>query len=561
MHGANQKGNVITYVVIAMSMIAALGVGALYMTSSSALGELGANNANRAYFLALAGKDYALIKNLGDTSASYPTGRDFTFTNGDIFRLVISGNTITSTGIVNAGTPFEARRTINITKSGFGSQSDISGFADMTPKIQSGSSFVQVNGAGTTASLGRWESGRFGALWYSGGAFQGNCSGGKCSFGPGLRAFFVFKFDAGSSGDGFTFAFFNGDGVDANGNKNDINSIGGDSGRGELLGYAGDSRIDAAGTTFLDGRGGRGIQPPKMAIEFDPYSNCCDAPPCGSCKDNVCNSNSRYDGNYNHMAYVFWGDNTNSICTSTIGRNTYDDNKHGAGTGGATDPENARSFRNTGGMDTTSYFNGSALGFPSNWLLNSPTNIYAFRVEVKRAYTKNSNNNYFYTVSSWIKQCNLADCSDVIASSPGYDDTKNPYASQPTLMRTIELNQSLHDYFATFFFGWTAATGSAVQNITLSNFKMNFIKETSGCGGYGVWNNLGSSAYFRMNGVGCANIADTAFIGNIGPSGKIDGFTDAACTIPSTPGSITFAQASTADTNKNCAVYFTGADK
>jgi len=100
-----------------------------------------------------------------------------------------------------------------------------------------------------------------------------------------------------------------------------------------------------------------------------------------------------------------------------------------------------------------------------------------------------------------------------------------------------------------------------VQNITLTNFKMNFIKETSGCGGYGVWNNLGSSAYFRMNGVGCANIADTAFIGNIGPSGKIDGFTDAACTIPSAPGSITFAQASTADTNKNCAVYFTGADK
>jgi hypothetical protein len=128
-------------------------------------------------------------------------------------------------------------------------------------------------------------------------------------------------------------------------------------------------------------------------------------------------------------------------------------------------------------------------------------------------------------------------------------------------MRTIELNQTLHDYFATFFFGWTAATGSATQNITLSNFRMNFIKETSGCGGYGVWNNLGSSAYFRMNGVGCANIADTAFIGNIGTLGKMDGFTDAACTIPSTPGSITFAQASTADTNKNCAVYFSGVDK
>ena len=41
---ANQKGNVIAYVVIAMTTIAALAVGALYMTSSSALGELAANN-------------------------------------------------------------------------------------------------------------------------------------------------------------------------------------------------------------------------------------------------------------------------------------------------------------------------------------------------------------------------------------------------------------------------------------------------------------------------------------------------------------------------------------
>ncbi|MCX5844345.1 MAG: hypothetical protein NT022_11500, partial [Deltaproteobacteria bacterium] len=515
--------------------------------------------------LALAGKDYALIKNLGDTSASYPSGRDFTMANQDKFRLDIAGNVITSTGIVNEGTPREARRKITITKLGFGSQSDISGFAGMTPKIQSGSSFVQVNGAGTTASLGRWESGRFGALWYSGGAVQGNCTGGKCSFGPGFRAFFVFKFDAGSSGDGFTFAFFNG-GVDINGIQiNDINAVGGDTGRGELLGYAGDSRYyDSIGVLqFLDLRGGRGIQPPKMAIEFDPYSNCCDSPPCGSCKNNICSSNSRYDGDYNHMAYVFWGDTTISSChtPATIGSNTYDDNKHGAGSGGLTEPQNARSYRNTGGIDLTSYFNGSALGFPSNWLLNSPTNIYAFRVEVTRASTQNSNTNYFYTVSSWIKQCNLADCSDVITSSPGYDNTKIPYTPQPTLIRTIELDQTYHNYFTTFFFGWTAATGGATQNITLSNFKMNFIKETSGCGGYGVWNNLGSGAYFRISGVGCSNIANNAFIGNFGPSGFINGFTDAACTIPSAPGSITIAQASTADTNKNCAVYFTGADK
>ena len=49
---------------------------------------------------------------------------DFTMSNGDKFNLVIAGDTITSTGIVNEGTPYEARRTITVTKTGFGSRPD-----------------------------------------------------------------------------------------------------------------------------------------------------------------------------------------------------------------------------------------------------------------------------------------------------------------------------------------------------------------------------------------------------------------------------------------------------
>ena len=97
---ANERGNVIVYVVIAITTIAALVVGMFYMSTSSALGELGVRNENRAYLLALAGKYYALVNNLPDNTASYPTGQAFTLdsANGDMFLLIIAGNNITSVG-------------------------------------------------------------------------------------------------------------------------------------------------------------------------------------------------------------------------------------------------------------------------------------------------------------------------------------------------------------------------------------------------------------------------------------------------------------------------------
>jgi hypothetical protein len=489
MNFAKQKGNVIAYVVIAMTTIAALAVGALYMTSSSALGELGANNLNRAYFLALAGKDYALINNLEDTMVKYPGGRIFTFANGDKFQLVIKcpDNTIQSTGIVNEGTPQEVRRTTSIAKTGFCSRHDISGFTDMTKRNQPGSSFVQVDATDSTATLGGGESGKFGALVYGGTSIQGGCGipplpAGECKLGSGFRAFFVFQFGLlsngqPSSGDGFTFTFFNG-GVDNNGVKiNDQNAVGGDNGRGELLGYAGDSRYyDSNGMLqFLDGRGGRGIQPPKVAVEFDVYPNFDSS--------DVCASGSRRDGldSRNHVAYVFWGDNTNSSCTSTVGRNTYDDNRHNAGTDGPTDPRNSR--RPTDGADTSYYDAASSWPVQTNWMLsNTPTNIYVVRVEVTRSATPNATGNYDYTMNTWIKLCPVNDIT-----CPAYDDTstfantKIGYGvavpgDTSTLSRTFSLSSVYHQNFDTFYFGWTAAMGGATQNVMINRFRMNFLK-------------------------------------------------------------------------------------
>jgi hypothetical protein len=474
----NQKGNVIAYVVIAMTTIAALAVGALYMSSSSALGEVGANNLNKAYFLAMAGKDYALINNVGDTTASYPSGRVFTLANGDKFHLVITGNTIISTGIVNDGTPFEARRTISITKTGLGPQADISFTKDIQAfaPVQSKAGFITADTSAARVALGQiGMTSTFGAMWYGGSATQGNCQNGKCDFGTGFRAFFLFQFAAGSTGDGFTFAFFNGDGVDVNGVKNDLISIGGDNGRGELLGYAGDSRVDSAGTSFLDGKGGRGIQPPKVAVEFDVFPNFGSA--------DVCTSGSRRDGldSRNHVAHVFWGDNTNSSCTSTVGRNTYDDNRHNAGGVSPieTDPRNSK--RPTDGADTSYFDASSSWPAQTHWMLsNAPTNIYAFRIEVTRSITPNTNGNFEYTVKSWVKQClviNDITCP-TYADNSNFADTTTEYTDTiPTLIRNqIELSPILHQNFNSFYFGWTAATGGATQNVTLNRFRMNFLK-------------------------------------------------------------------------------------
>lgn len=547
---ANQKGNVIAYIVIAMTTIAALAVGALYMTSSSALGELGANTLDRAYFLALAGKDYALINNLGDTS-----GRIFTLQNqsgqilpsNDKFQLDITGNIITSTGIINAGTPFETRRQIRITKTGFSSRPDINFAKDIqsfASPIQSQAGFITTDTTIGQVSLGKTGMGNSsGALWYAGSGVQGNCPNGICDFGTGFRAFFVFQFAAGSTGDGFTFAIFNG----AN---NDLYSVGGHYGLGELLAYAGSSFISVG--RYLDNNRGNGIQPPKMAIEFDIYSNsgCPSGAPCSS--NSRCDSSDGRD----HMAYVFWGDNTR-MCSgfgTTVGQETYDDNQHGAGSDGVDEPQNALT------TDPNSYFEGGSWG--PDWLKSAT--VYALRIEVSRSKNPNATDNYYYTVETWVKQCldNNMTCSTFDDQS-NYANTKIIYnnvvpGDNPTLIRTFELSPTYHINFNSFLFGWTAATGGATQNVMLNRFRMNFAQ---GCGSYGVWNNLGNIAYFSINGVGCTPINNNNLISNIFPSGFINGFTDAACTISSSPSSINYTQATADDTNKDCVVNFNGTDR
>ncbi len=148
-------------------------------------------------------------------------------------------------------------------------------------------------------SLGQGVSGTSGAVWYGGNSAAGNCENGACAFGSGFRAYFVFQFAPGSTGDGFTFAVING-------TNNTASSIGGDSSMGELMAYGGDSRlygVDGYINSFVDGSG-NGLRPPKFAVEFDIYPNT-DCSLCGGRCDPPSNE---------HMAYVFWGDDNRINC-------------------------------------------------------------------------------------------------------------------------------------------------------------------------------------------------------------------------------------------------------
>lgn len=556
-----QKGNVLLFAIVAMTAISVLGTGIYFMTTTAIFSGLGANQQNRAYQLAVAGKDYALIKNLPNA-----TGKNFVLANNDKFQLDVSGDNIDSTGIVNEGTPFEAKRKISIIKSGFSSQADISFAKDIAafPQIpttaQAG--FVIVDQTAAQISLGQSLASKFGSVWYSGTSALGNCQSGECDFGTGFRTYFMFKLARLGTDipHGFTFTVFNGA-------DNSSTSAGGDFGMPELLAYGGDSctarNASNVCTGYLDAAG-KGIDPPKIGIEFDGRQNA------GS--DLFChptfsgNSDSRADAVRTHMTYVFWGDNT-TACSNRENSLTYDDNRHGAGS--VADPVNAIS---TDLSDTTDYFIGSTPSWAADWLYNT-TNVYAMRIEVTRASTMNTNSKYFYTINTWIKRCSSVNISDPTACSEfaDFSNTKVAYnpmlADSPTLKRTIELDQTFHSKFSKFLFGWTAASGSASrENLVLSNFQLYFDREPVACGGYGIWNNLegpGTTRYFKINDTGCSGVLNGSLIGNIGPNGTIKGYINSSCSSANatTPSELTYSQASAADADIDCAVYFNGTDK
>jgi hypothetical protein len=338
---------------------------------------------------------------------------------------------------------------------------------------------IAPNPADELINIGGGVADSFGGAWYSGNLSLGGntnfCNTGRCLFRLGIRVFFTMNYTG--DGDGFTFTMMNADPTDGN----DITSIGGDPQGSELLAYAGDSREDPAGTTFLDNNGGRGIVPPKLAVEFDAKTNFDQTFEDEAIKNYCSGPNLRQDTRNDPLPggagvdrdtvqFVYWGDRSpidipcrpnGDLVYSTA---SYDDNRHAP----SADPVNERDL----------FLTADELGItPSNnWLNDGP---WAVRLEVERSLTPNLDGNFDYKLRLWMRQCAQADCNDILGTF--FQDTRIKYdysalADLP-LAQDIELSQSDHDKFIRFLFGFTTATAPGdTQSALIEHFNLSFIR-------------------------------------------------------------------------------------
>ncbi len=466
MSNFRQAGSVLITLIVAMLLVAVLGVGIYTLTTASTFTGLLTNYNDQAYQLAQAGIRYK-IKNLSDTNAL----GDFQMPDANHkFNIAYNDTTkiITSTGIVNEGKFSEARRVITYNVATYWKPPDTSPGGVITP-VTPGTNPNEVGNAIVTNPDGSFSFGNntddtSGSIWYQGSSSAGNCNSGACQFNYGLRAYFDFVATEDSSnnsttrGDGFTFAVLSAinNTRDRTGGPPPGISI------GEFLGYSGPGN-----TQTMTVGPGEGLRPPKMAVEFDTYP---------STDGNVCNAGSRNDNNAtstafrNHLAVLFWGDALAGSC-GAYPQASYDDNRHESGSGD-TSPTPVNSYY---GYSGGGYYEGtkssttsncqSAPGTTCNWMEDG--HPYSVRIEIIRV---SSGTTGLYKLTGWIYR------DDALpAALTQYRDLTSPYTSTaPQITRTVTLSAADHNALSQVFFGFTEGTGGANQNITVSNFNAFF---------------------------------------------------------------------------------------
>jgi hypothetical protein len=482
-----QRGSIAIYLALALVAFGVLAMAGLGRFSSVVSSVLAPNCATSARYMAESGMRYAMARlRAANDNATLTSEASAINSHGDYvvdaskglsFALVINYNsasysaTVTSTGKscanITASTS-ALTATVNLPK-----LKDVVDFSDLTddffrPTDLKGSDAITVDSAARTISFGKLAEGRnAAAIWYSGNGTIG-CVDGNCTMTNGFNAYFDVQWNSASVADGLVFGIMSGE-------TNTVNALGGDPNMGELMGWGG------------PGVSGYGLRPPKIGVELDTWYN--------DCNSNLYAAGSRCDPNsstnLDHLAYVFWGSNTGAskITAGTYGSgNFYDDNRHGAGAGNASEPVSSNDPDDNGNGLFGSYYKGT-----SNWLRGGTK--YYFRHELTRLTTASSGGTYCYLLKTWIISTTPSTAFKTVTTD--YDATANP----PAMQQVIFLNADNHAKLNKILFGWTEATGQYTQNITVGNFNLAFKKAqptygTAPSGATLYWpmyNNVGTS--------------------------------------------------------------------
>lgn len=479
----HQRGSTIIYIIIALVVFGALAAASVSMYSSSQQTAARPNCAAQARLLAESGLRYAAAELRALTDLTTVNARIAELTGSQQTNTLSDGSSFTYTAIpapyqvggtgpyyVNitcrgdacpnsdqSQTSLTATYALSISAGGtLGFEDDLENFnvvgegSTGGPAGEDGNPAVTVNLDDRTIDLGGNAKEVFGCIWYGGNL--DTCSDGNCTLGSGFRAYFEFELSPGSQADGFTFTVMSTE-------TNLPTACGGSVGVniGELLGYAG------------TGVSGVGIQPPKMALEFDIYKNSGSGAPCAS--------NSRKDGSIrDHIAAIYWGREENS------GRcdGSFDDNRHGEGLLTDQEPRNPGDWSASGaGYDGYFYNNDSWL---REWNNSTPNRHKRFlvRIEMDRALEPNESGFYCYNLKGWVKRDNEVLPEGFIDLTKDYAVPDNA-ATLPDVTDSFVLNAARHADMEHVTFGWTAATGGATMNVTLAEFELDFKPEPEAC--------------------------------------------------------------------------------
>lgn len=490
-----QRGTILLPLIIAMLMMTVLGIGIYSLSTSSSFSEILANNNDNAYELARAGLRYGI--DYTNSGSNYNYSATFQMPDADhIIKVLVdnSGN-ITSTGIVNSGSVWEAKRVLAFTRPPWAPPPGNGGIGQtgLTNPNTGGNNpagAIQVNGSSIV--LGGGVNNSYGSVWYQGSSIVGYCSNGACSFGSGLNVYFEFAFSnedssGGSTtyGDGFTFAVISA----INNTRDRTGGADPQTSMGELIGYAGPGNtVDMLG-----------LKPPKMGLQFDTFPNT------GS--GDICVAGNRQDPSpfANNVSLMFWGVRTISgYCDSIYPKSSFDDNVHNGGglSDVPLDPLNA------GGPGDAGYyqFPGPGSGYTCkssgntcNWMEDGYK--YSARVEIVRHPSGTPN---VYQIKAWILRLDLSGFTAMQTSH--FKNVTVPFSdSAPQINKTVTLSAQDDNDFRKIFFGFTEATGGATQQVIITNTNAFF---PQGSCSYSV--SPASAAYGAAGGSGSIGVSTSS---------------------------------------------------